>query len=561
MAGLDRRLVRASPAARAHLASAGALAVVTAGLVVAQAVLLAQVIARAAMDGASLGSLTGTLVALGAVTAARALVTAGFELAGRLGAAAVMGDLRARLARQLLVQRPGRHGGERTGELAAAAVQGVDALEPYFAGYLPQLVLTATVPPAVLGWALQLAPVTAAILAVTVPILIVFMVLIGLRANARTEVRWRSLTLLSAHFLDVVRGLPALRAFGRDLAQAERIAEVADDYRRETMGTLRIAFLSALVLELCAMIGTALVAAAVGIMLAEGHLGLEAGLTVLLLAPELYAPLRGVGQQFHAAADGTAAAGRILDVLDEPPAVPRPIVPVAAPDPARHAIELRDARFAHPDRPGDVLRGADVALRPGALTAVVGPSGSGKTTLAALVLRLAAADAGTVRCGDVDLRDVEPREWWERVAWVPQHPCLVAGSVADNIRLGAPQATDEELMAAAAAAGAHDVAEALPGGYATVIGEGGRRLSAGQAQRVALARAFLRRASLVVLDEPTAHLDRATARHVIDGLRRLEGTVLVLTHDTDLAQRADYVYALRDGRAHPAWAGVAEAAA
>ncbi len=558
MAGLDRRLVRASPAARAHLAAATALAVAAAVLIVAQATLLARIIDRAALHGASLGTLRGTLVALAAVTAGRVLVTAGFELAGRLGAAAVMRDLRDRLVGHLLLERPGRRADERTGELAATAVQGVDALEAYFAGYLPQLVLTATVPLAVLAWTAHLAPAAAVVLAITVPVLIVFMVLVGLRANAATDARWRALTLLSAHFLDLVRGLPTLRAFGREAAQARRIAEVGDAYRRETMATLRVAFLSALVLELCSMVGTALVAATIGIELAGGHLELSAGLTVLLLAPELYAPLRGVGQQFHAAADGTAAATRLLDALEGEPDVATPQAPTAAPDPAVAAVRLEGVRFAHPGR-RPVLDGVDLDLAPGALTALVGDSGAGKTTLAALVLRLADPQAGRVRCGGVDLRDVRVEDWRARVAWVPQQARMFAGTIAENIALGAPSAGPEAIRAAASAAGVLETIEALPDGLQTRVGDGGRRLSAGQAQRVALARALASDARLLVLDEPTAHLDRASARVAIDALRcAARGrTVLVVTHDRELAARADHVAVLHAGRVRTAAPGPA----
>ena len=315
---IDRRLLRETAAARPHLVLAAVLGVGTAVCAVAQAALLARVITRAAFDGASVGSLHGTLVALGAVFVARALLAGAFELSGRIGAARVLAELRVRLVEHLLVVRPGRAPGERTGELAAAAVQGVDSLENYFAGYLPSLMLALTVPVAVLIWVTPLDWITGVIFAVTIPVLIAFMILIGVGAQTHTRRRWQALSLLSSHFLDVVRGLETLRAHRRELAQAQILAGVGEGYRRETMGTLRLAFVSALVLELCAMIGTGLVAATIGVQLTDGHLGLDAGLTVLLLAPELYAPLRAVGQQFHASADGLAAAGRLLEVLDEP---------------------------------------------------------------------------------------------------------------------------------------------------------------------------------------------------------------------------------------------------
>jgi ATP-binding cassette subfamily C protein CydCD len=638
---MDSRLLRTSAAARSHLLAAGVFGVLAAGLIVAQAALLANVIARAALAHATLDRLRPVLVALAAVLLARAMVNGGFELSGRWGATRVMSELRARLARRLLIDGVGigapgdadpvpahgrngtplEHGAEpqRTGALAAAAVQGVDALESYFAGYLPQLILAALVPLAVLGYTALADPIAAGILAFTVPLLILFMVLIGRSAAARTDRRWQALALLSAHFLDVVRGLPTLRAHNRDRAQEQVLAGVGERYRDETMGTLRIAFLSALVLELCAMIGTALVAATIGVQLIAGVLQLQAGLAVLLLAPELYGPLRAVGAQFHASADGTAAAERIFAVLDRPPAVgggerssseggtcfasgergvciasgeggmcissgdsrarartpangDRKFVPnpdpragsqpgsgtvrasdspvLAVPDPGRQPIRLRGVRFAYPGDRDPALDGVELELAPGSFTALVGPSGAGKSTLAALLMRLADPTGGAVECGGCDLRTLDPARWRARVAWVPQAPTLFEGTLAENIALARPHATPAEILAAARAAGAQQLIDGLPDGLRTVLGEGARRISAGQRRRVALARAFLADAPLLVLDEPTAHLDEASAADIARSVARLARgrTVLCIVHDPALAASADRVVELHDGR-------------
>jgi thiol reductant ABC exporter CydD subunit len=550
MAALDRRLLRASRAARRQLHVASALAVLAALLVVAQAVLLADAIARAFLDGASVGDLRGTLIALAAVLVARAVVAAGFELAGRRGAQRAMGELRAALARQLLVARPMRPA-ERTGELATAAVQGVDALEAYLAGYVPQLLLAATVPLAVLAWVLPHDPLAAALLALGIPLLVVFMVLIGRSAVDAARGRQRALSLLGAHFLDVVRGLETLRAHDRDGAQADAMAAVGERYRVETMATLRIAFLSALVLELVATIGTALVAAAIGLQLVSGTLSLSVGLCALILAPELYGPLREVGRQFHASADGLAAFERIQAVLAAPPTViPTRSLSRPVPDPARDGLRFAGVSFAYDERPGLVLDDLDLELRPGELTALVGPSGAGKSTVAALALRLADPTAGSVACGGVDLRDVDPEAWRARCAWVPQRARLFAGTVAENVRLADPSAPTARVAAALRNAGA-DFAFALPDGMETPIGDGGRRLSAGEGQRIALARAFLRNAGLLVLDEPTAQLDAETAASIDDALVRLAAgrTTLLIVHRPSLAARADRVIELRAGRA------------
>jgi thiol reductant ABC exporter CydD subunit len=462
-----------------------------------------------------------------------------------------MSELRGRLVSHLLLKAPGQRPHDvRTGELAASAVQGVDALEAYFAGYLPQLMLASVVPVAVLIWVATVDPISAAILAVTVPILILFMILIGKGAQARSRKRIGALQLLSAHFLDVVRGLQTLRAYRRERFQEQVLEQVGERYRGETMRTLRIAFLSALVLELCAMLGTAVVAATIGIEVVGGQLTLQAGLTVLLLVPELYGPLRQVGQQFHAGADGTAASERIFQTLEQPVAVTASARPLAACDPCCHGVALRGVSFEYPGRAGLALDRVDLELPAGSVTAVVGESGSGKSTIARLLLRLADPTRGAVKCGGIDLREVDLERWRTQVAWVPQHPTLFAGTVAENIALGAPLFSEAQLAAAIDAAGLTDVLAGMPQGLQTVIGEGGRRLSAGQRQRIALARAFWQNAPLLVLDEPTAHLDEAGAALVGEAIERLARgrTVLLIVHHESLARHADRVVRIERGR-------------
>jgi thiol reductant ABC exporter CydD subunit len=549
----QRRLTRTSRAARLHLASTAGLGLLATALIVAQATLLAEVIVGAFLGGDSVAALAPQLIWLVAISLARGLVDAGFEATGRIGAARVMGELRSRLVRHLLLIRPGALQSERSGELAAAAVQGVDALEAYFARYLPQAVLAVLAPLFILAWTFPRDWEAAAILAITAPLIPVFMILIGRLAERSTRRRWRRLSRLSARFLDLVGGLETLRAHGLAETQGRSIAAAGDSYRRETMATLRIGFLSALVLELLAMIGVALVAATVGIQLAEGALGLTAGLTVLILAPELYMPLRRLGAQFHASADGMASAERIFEVLDQPAAVTAPALAVAAPDPGRSPVAVSGLRFSHPGRE-EVLRGVDLELEPGETVALIGPSGGGKTTLLSLLLRLAEPGAGTISCGGTDLRDVDPAAWRRQVAWVPQRPTIFAGTVAENVRLSRPEASDRGVLAAAQEAGLLDVVGELPEGMATPIGESGRRLSAGQAQRVALARAFLCDAPLLLLDEPTAHLDEETELAVAAAIERLASgrTALLVAHRPELARRADRVLELRDGVVHEA---------
>jgi ATP-binding cassette, subfamily C, bacterial CydD len=547
MPALDRRLLRASRTARRPLLAAVAYGLVAAALVLAQALLLAHVVARVFLEhDAAVG---GDLAALAAVVAGRALVAYGFEASGRLGALRVMSELRARLVEHVLRLRPAGLEGRRTGDLATAAVQGVDALEAYYARYLPQLVLAAFVPLAVLATAVRVDPASAAIMAATVPLIPLFMVLVGRFAQRSAMARWRALSRLGGHFLDVTRGLETLRAHGRAEAQTAVLERVGEQYRRETMRTLRVAFLSALVLELLAMLGTALVAVTLGVRLTSGGVGFEAALVVLLLCPELYAPLRQLGAQFHASADGLAAASELFALTEQPAAVQTPPAPAPVPDVRRARIAFEAVSFAYPERPGLALDAVDLVLEPGECVALVGASGSGKSTLASLLLRLADPSGGAISVAGVDLRELDPADWRAQLAWLPQRPSLLSGTVADNLHLAAPQASDARVRAAALAAGATFV-ERLPQGFDTQVGAGGRPLSAGETRRLALARAFLRDAPLLILDEPTAALDPDSASLVRGAIARLAmgRTTLLIAHDEVLAAQAHRVVRLDCGR-------------
>jgi thiol reductant ABC exporter CydD subunit len=544
---LDRRLLRRARAARVALAVDATLGVVAALLVLAQAVLLARVAARA-FGGASLDEVAVPLSLLVVVVAARAASAWGFEVVGRRAATDVLSQLRLDVVERRLRDRPAALDGAESAEVATAAVAGVDALETTFSRYLPQVVLAVVVPVAVIALVASIDLISAGLMLLTLPLVPLFMWLVGRYTEGQTRKRWRALALLSSHFLDVVRGLPTLRAFNRGEAQTETVAEVSDRYRRATMGTLRVGFLSGTVLELAATLGIALVAVTVGVRLVDGGIGFEAALTVLVLAPELYLPLRNLAAQFHASADGLAVAERLLELAEAPPGVVR--TGSTPPSPREAPVRLERVSFAYPARKGSVLDAVDLELAPGETVALIGPTGGGKSTLAALLLRLAEPTLGRVTAGSVDLAACDPAAWRAQIAWVPQHPTLFRGTVADNIRLGDPAAGDERVWAAAGLAGADAFVRELPDGYETVVGDGGRPLSTGQRRRIALARAFLRDAPLVILDEPTADLDPASAEAVGDAVERLceRSTVLLIAHRPELARRADRIVKLDRGR-------------
>jgi ATP-binding cassette, subfamily C, bacterial CydD len=547
---LHRRLLRSSRAARWHLAAAVALGIATAAAVVAQALLLARVIAGAFIDGESLADVRAPLIALACVSLARGVLAWGYEMAGHLGAARVISAMRVGLVEHALRARPAALQGARSGELATAAVQGVDALEAYFGRYVPQLALSLLVPVAILAVVVPLDLTSAVIMAVTLPLIPLFMILVGRAAQASARSRFGALQSLGGRFLDVVRGLPTLRAHGRAEAQSEALAQTGDRFRRETMATLRVAFLSALVLELAATLAVALVAVTIGVRLAGGGMELQVGLAVLILAPELYAPLRQLGVQFHASADGLAAAERVHEVLDEPALIEVRDEPCEVPDPSSAPVRLEGVGFTYPSREAPVLTGIGLELRPGEKVALVGASGAGKSTLLTLLARLADPTAGRVTCGGTDLREGDPAAWRRRLAWVPQRPLLIAGSIADNVRMGDAAASDARVLWALGEANAAALVESLPDGLETPVGGGGVPLSAGEAQRVALARAFLRDPSLVLLDEPTASLDPAGAELVWEAIERLcvGRTAVIAVHRLALARRADRVVVLDAGR-------------
>jgi thiol reductant ABC exporter CydD subunit len=531
---LDRRLLARARSIRVALGVDVVLGLVGTGLLIAQAVLVATLVA-AAFDGLPSGEEAPLLAALAAVVAVRAALSGAVETIGRRAAARVMSDLRLALVRSRLT---GDTAGQRlegeagAGEIATAAVAGVDALEVYLARYLPQVVLSVAVPVAVLATALVVDPTSAAIMLVTLPVIPVFLALVGSSAGARARERWAALARLSDHVLDVVRGLPTLRAYNRADAQAELVAESGERYRRGTMHVLRLSFLSGAVLDLAATLGTALVAVTVGVRLIGGGLTLRAGLIVLLLTPELYAPLRALGSLFHASTDGVAAAARILDVLGTEARIH---AGCDAPG-SWQRLELSGVTVEHPDRGGAVLDDVDLELRRGEVVVLAGPSGAGKSTAASLILGLRRPDAGRVLIDGRDLATLDLQAWRRRIGWLPQRPTMFRGTVRENIALGDPAASLERVQAAAELAGVGEIVAELRRGYDAVIGPGGRGLSAGEQRRIALARALLTEPELLVLDEPFAHLDRESTAVVAEAIARVAPgrAVLVIEHDSHL---------------------------
>jgi thiol reductant ABC exporter CydD subunit len=540
---VDPRLSLYARSTRPYIGAATGLGLLSALLIIAQAWLLADVIAGT-FHGRDLSALGAALGVLVGVVVARALVAWVVELAAVRSATRAKRQLRSALLRHLAALGPARVGEERTGEIATLATRGVDSLDSYFSLYLPQLILAVIVPTAVVAVILSRDWISAAIILFTLPLAPVFMALVGAATRDRTETQLRTLQRLAGHFLDVVCGLSTLKVFGRAKPQVQVIREISERQRQTAMATLRVTFLSSLILELLATISVALVAVAVGLRLLNGDLGLQTALLVLLLAPEAYLPLRQLGANYHASAEGMSAAEQVFELLETPlpPAGRRTDIP----DPATSPISVEGLTVEYPGRARPALHDITLDVGPGEVVAVTGPSGSGKSTLLSVLLGFVAPAQGSVRIGDADLFELDPQRWREQVSWLPQRPHLFAASIADNIRLGRPQASDDQVWDAVRAAGLEPVVAELSHGLQARLGEGGKGISAGERQRVALARAFLRDAPLLLLDEPTAGLDGATEEEVLGAISRLVAgrTVILVAHRPALAAMADRVIEL-----------------
>ncbi len=535
MRAFDSRLLQHASAARGYLIITVGLGLATTALVLTQASLLAHALAGAAR-GVGLTSMRGTILLLAIVLIARAVAAFGGEAAALRASAAVKSQLRRGLIAKALRLGPAWLTGQQAGEITTLATKGLDALDPYFARYLPQLLLACLVPLAVLARVIAADWISGLVIAVTLPLIPVFAVLVGLHTKARTQRQWRLLAALGGHFLDVIEGLPTLKIFGRARAQAEVIRKVTDEHRNATMAALRIAFLSALVLELAAAVATALVAVEVGLRLLAGHMSYETALLVLLLTPEAYLPLRTWARS-STPAPRAPLPPRRLSRSSSVPDPPAPVDRVVAARPARtdlaaQPIELTEVSLRYAGRDDPALRGVSVTISPGQHIAVTGPSGAGKSSLLGLLLRFAEPTTGQITAGGIAISDIPVSDWRRQIAWVPQAPYLFAGTIAENIALGMPEAPAAAIRRAAALAGAEPFITALANGFDTRLGERALALSAGQRQRIALARAFLRDAPLVLLDEPTAHLDPATAVQIMATIETLMAgrTVLLVTH-------------------------------
>ena len=551
--------MRYARSARRYIAATAVTGMVTAVLVVVQAFLISGAVSSVISEGAAPSAVRALAVALGGVLAARALVVLLQEVHAHRSATETIVELR-RLVLEHAAQLGPRWQALHGTQTATLLTRALDDLEPYFTRYLPQLVLASTVTPATVLVLLTQDWSAAVAVVCTLPLIPIFMILIGRMTQSVSQERLKTMQVLGDQVLDLISGLPTLKALGREQGPVEQVRSLSRSYRRTTMSTLRVAFLSGAVLEFITTLSVAIIAVQIGFRLVAGRMDLFTGLLVLMVAPEVYQPLRQVGFQFHASANGVAAANAVFEVLQTP-------VPehgdLPAPDLRSSTIELDAVSVASRGAwaPDDL----SATIPPGSLVALTGPSGTGKTTTTLVLLGLLPPDRGQVRVvpdgGEpgggpmdaVDLALIDPDTWWKQIAWVPQRPTITPGTVLDNVldRVEPDASTaagvPEVLVEAARATGFDEVVEDLPQGWQTMVGSAGVGLSVGQRQRLALTRALCSTAPLVVMDEPTAHLDAASEAHVLTAVRALHAsgrTVVVIAHRPALMALAEQTIAV-----------------
>ncbi len=545
---LDRRLLQFLGRVRWPLTASITGGLLAGLLTVTQAWYVSRIISGVFLQGQTLHDELNPLLLFTLASILQALLRWMSHVSGHTTAAKIQFDLRQELLSKLNQLGPVYTRDERSGELSNTILTGVDALEAYFSQYIPQLFFSSLIPITIVLFVFPNDLLSGFVMILTAPIIPIFMILIGHVAQSMTRKQWKTLSRMSAHFLDVLQGLTTLKLLNRSREEEHNIDRISDAFRESTMNVLKVAFLSALVLEMAATISTAVIAVEIGLRLLYAKMSFQPALFILILAPEFYQPMRQLGARFHAGMEGVTAAQRIFSIL-ETPRIARPeTISAPAAVPGKITFDHVSFTYAHSSLPA--VHDLNFTLIPRSKTALVGASGSGKTTISQLLMKFLIPDEGAIFIDNRDLNTFDDDPWRKFIAWVPQQPYLFHQSIADNILLARPNATRQEMILASQQAGLDTFVQTLPEGYGTTIGEQGSLLSGGQAQRIALARAFLKDAPLLILDEPTAHLDPHLEAALHETIRNLskDRTTLWIAHRLSTIRDADRILVLSKGQ-------------
>ncbi len=526
-------------------------AILAGGLIILQSWFLSGIIDNVHLNGAGLRESLPVLHSLIIIILLRAVLIFIHEQTAAILSEKIRSGLRIALSEKILRLGPAYLDTQKSGEVTYALTGAIDTLDAYFSQFLPQLIIAAVLPAGILAVVFPLDTLSGIVLLLTAPLIPIFMILVGKTTEALTRRQYSTFSRMSAFFLDSLRGIAELKNLGRSHEHTARLDRVSESYRQATMRVLRISFLSALVLELAATLSVAVIAVEIGIRLLYAQIDFRQAFFLLVIAPEFYLPLRQVGARFHASRNGVSAARRIFEILDQPESdaggVGQPVQALFA---APFTIRFDNISFTYPDRTEEALSRVSFEMRSGETTALVGLNGSGKSTVAALLLRFIRPSDGTIYYNDVDIQSIPLQEWRAGIAHLDQQPVLFNDTVRENLRIANSAASNSELEAALTNARLFDVIYTLPEGLNTPIGENAFRFSGGQSQRLGLARAFLKDAPMLVLDEPTSHLDALLEADLNQTIRNLMRgrTCLVIAHRKETARQADQVVMLNNGR-------------
>ncbi len=463
----------------------------------------------------------------------------------------VKNKLRNEISTYIFKLGPNYTKSERTGDIANTLTNGIEKLDAYFSQFLPQLFLSALIPLLILIFVFPIDLLSGIVFLVTAPLIPVFMIFIGSVAEKLNKKQWKTLSLMSAYFLDVIQGLTTIKLFGRTNHILNKISIISDLFKKSTMKVLRIAFLSALVLEMFSTISIAIIAVEIGLRLMNGNLEFQPALFILILAPEFYNPIRQLGTRYHAGMEGVAAAQSIYRILETP--LPQMNIVAQNTSIIIEDITFNNVHFSYDDKIDDkkeAVKGISFSIKNNTVTALVGESGSGKSTTINLIMKFLEPTKGIITVTGKNLNEIGRDKWLENIGWISQNPYLFHTTIRENLLIAKNNATDKELQTAIKLAKLDKVIKTLPNGLDTVIGERGGKLSGGEAQRVALARAFLKDAPVLILDEPTANLDPTTEMEMIESLNLLTKTktVLMIAHRLNTIKQADNILVFSEGK-------------